>query len=325
MDATTLGLLAGTLALLTLGAELLVRGAVAVARRLGVSSFFIGLTIVGFGTSTPELFASLTAALRGQDDLAVGNVVGSNVFNIAAILGIAALICPIPVKVAIVRGEVWIVIATAATPWIGAATGGTVERWLGASFLLGLVIYLWRGFVVGRREGASELEAFEHVGVEIPPRARDRILDLGMIVVGLGFLVAGSTLLIDSAAAIARSLGVSELAIGLTIVAGGTSAPELVTSVVAALRRQPDIAVGNVLGSNIFNLLGILGLTSVVEPQQLSPQVTALDTPVMFAASVALLPIVGTGARISRTEGLVLLVCYVGYVVVLFTWAPAWF
>ncbi len=325
MDATTVGLLAGSLALLTLGAELLVRGSVAVARRLGVSSFFIGLTIVGFGTSTPELFASLTAALRGQDDLAVGNVVGSNIFNIAAILGIAALICPIPVKLTVVRAEVWIVITAAATPWLGAAIGGTVERWLGAVLLAGLGIYLWRGFVVGRREGAAEMEALEHVGIELPGRARDRVLELAMIAAGLGFLVAGSYLLVDSASAIARSLGVSELAIGLTIVAAGTSAPELVTSIVAAWRKQPDIAVGNVLGSNIFNLFGILGLTAVVQPQKLSPQVMALDTPVMFAASLALLPIVGTGARISRTEGAILLACYVGYVVLLFTWAPGRF
>jgi cation:H+ antiporter len=323
MDLSSVGALLGALLLLTLGAELLVRGSVAVAQRFGVSSFFIGLTIVGFGTSSPELLASLVAALRDQGDLAVGNVVGSNILNIAVILGVTALICPIPVRLAVVRGEVVVVIAVSSLPWVATLlANGVVERWLGALSVAGLVAFLWRGYVVGTRqkEGGEQLEELlaEH---DVPPRVRDRVVEIGMIVAGLLLLVFGASLLVESASAIARSLGASELVIGLTIVAAGTSAPELVTSVVSALRGQSDIAVGNVLGSNVFNMLGILGTTSLVRPQTISDQIVWLDAPLMFALSLALLPIVGTGARISRTEGAFLLVAYAAYVVVLFALA----
>ena len=326
MDAVELLWLAGSLVLLTVGAELLVLGAVALAEQMGVSSFFIGLTIVGFGTSTPELSASLTAALRGQDDLAVGNVVGSNTFNIAVILGLTALLRPIPVRLAAVRGDVWAAILVATTPWIAYALGGRVERWLGALFLAALAAYLVRGYRAGRAEhAAASIETVEHAGLEIPRTWHRTALEVGLLAGGLVLLVLGSRLLVDSASAIARGLGVSELAIGLTVVAAGTSAPELVTSLVAAFRRQSDVAIGNVLGSNVFNLIGILGATSVVAPQRISPQVAALDAPVMFAASLALLPIVATGARISRTEGIALLAGYLVYLWVLFEHAPRWF
>ena len=319
------------LLVLTLGAEMLVRGSIAVAQRMGVSGFFIGLTIVGFGTSTPELCTSLVAAARGEGDIAVGNVVGSNIFNIAVILGVTALIAPIPLQLHMVRRDVRIIIAVAFTPLIAILTGGVIGRWLGAAMVASLLVYLWTGYVIGRKQNQRDLE-------QAAERELEREHTLGpsswlgrplastlFIVVGLGALVAGSTLLVNSASSFARELGISELVIGLTIIAAGTSAPELVTSLVAAIRKQSDISVGNILGSNIFNILGILGITCAITPQRITPQVFSLDLPVMIVLSIACIPIMRSGARISRGEGVLLLAGYAAYMVVLFLYAPAWF
>lgn len=330
---TSILLLTASLVLLAVGAEALVRGASALAKRMGVSAFFIGLTIVGFGTSTPELITSIVAGLEGRTDIAVGNVVGSNIFNIAAILGLTALIAPIPVRTQVVRGEVFIVILTALLPFSAMAFGGTLPGWIGLVMMGLLVLYVVRGFRAGRasetlspqatKEAARELE--RELGLAKPGWRQSLTAHLLSIAVGLALLVLGSNLLVDAASRIARALGVSELAIGLTIVAAGTSAPELVTSLVAALRKQSDIAVGNILGSNVFNILGVLGATTALTPQRLAPQVLRLDGPVMVAASLALLPIALYRNRISRLEGALLLSAYVAYVVVLFTLAPGWF
>ncbi|MFO1053276.1 MAG: calcium/sodium antiporter [Planctomycetota bacterium] len=328
MNLANLGLLVGSLLLLTAGAELLVRGSVALARRFGLSSFVIGLTIVGFGTSTPELVTSLSAASHGQDDIAVGNVVGSNIFNIAVILGLAALICPIPVRLQAVRSEVWAVILAAAAPWLALIDDHRIGRVIGVLMFVALVLQIASSIRRGRASGGdgdAMVAELDEVGAPIPVKRHGVWLPILLVLCGLALLVYGAGILVDSATVIARALGVSELAIALTIVAGGTSAPELVTSVVAALRRQPEIAVGNVLGSNIFNIFGILGITAAVRPQAVSTQVLALDTPVMLAASLALLPIVGSGARISRAEGLLLMIGYLGYLWVLFAYAPRWF
>lgn len=324
------GLLALSLVVLTGGAELLVRGAVSVARRFGLSSFFIGLTIVGFGTSTPELCTSLTAAARGSGDLAVGNVVGSNTFNIAVILGITALLSPIAIRLEVVRRELLVVMAVGLVPLVVAVSGGRIGRAAGAIMVVLLAVYLWRGYVVGRaqaseEETAAERELEREFGATAAGWRGHGAVHGAMIVAGLALLVGGSWVLVYSASSIARGLGVSELVIGLTIVAAGTSAPELVTSLVAALRRQSDISVGNILGSNIFNILGILGLTCVVSPQQVSRQVLVLDLPVMLLASAVCLPIMFSGARISRSEGLMMLSGYTLYAYALFAWAPAWF
>jgi len=310
--------LAASFAVVTAGATLLVRGASAAARALGVSSFFIGLTIVGFGTSMPEFFASLIPAIHGHGDLAVGNVVGSNIFNIAFILGLAALLCPIPVSLRIVRREVLLVVAVSFVPFAALLTGGKLERWIGILMAAGIVLYLWRGYVAARREGMAEAERTERELEEdlgLARRAWHTTLaaSLGFVAAGLALLVGGSNMLVASATHIARELGISELVIGLTIVAAGTSMPELATSVVAAARRQPDISVGNILGSNIFNILAILGTTTAVRPQTLQAQTFCLDLPVMLAASLALLPIVTNDARISRLEGGLLLAGYVAY------------
>lgn len=326
-----LSLILVALLVLTLGAEMLVRGAIAIARRLGVSGFFIGLTIVGFGTSTPELCTSLVAAARGEGDIGVGNVVGSNIFNIAVILGVTALIAPIPLQLHMVRRDVLVIIAVACTPLLALLTGGVLGRWLGAAMVAALLAYLWRGYVTGKRQNQRELEQAAERELEdelAAPSSGWLGRPMGsalLIIAGLGTLVAGSTLLVNAASSFARGLGVSELVIGLTIVAAGTSAPELVTSLVAALRKQSDISVGNILGSNIFNILGILGLTCAITPQHITPQVFALDIPVMVAVSIACIPIMRSGARISRGEGVLLLAAYSAYMVVLFVYAPTWF
>lgn len=318
--------LACSLGILTLGAEALVRGASGLARKMGVSSFFIGLTIVGFGTSTPELATGITAALHGHTDVNLGNVVGSNIFNIALILGVTSLIAPIPVNTAVVRSEVLIVIGTSLIPFVTLATGGQFVRPVAALLVVGLLIYVWRGYRAGRREPeslGSELAAEITSEMEVPaPLARASMPgQIILILLGLAMLVYGSTLLVRSSVDIARSLGVSELVIALTIVAAGTSAPELFTSLVAAMRKQSDISIGNILGSNIFNVLGILGVTSLISPQSVNHQVFLFDLPVMFGVSCACLPIMMSHRRISRGEGVFLLGVYAAYVTLLFVFA----
>jgi cation:H+ antiporter len=315
-----------SLVILTGGAELLIRGAVSIAKRLGVSAFFIGLTIVGFGTSTPELSTSLIAAFKGQGDIAVGNVVGSNVFNVLVILGIAALITPVAVKWREAKAEAFISLTASAAIYAALVTGGVVTRWLGVLFFLGLIAFLVRGAIEGRKataaeraqDAALEKELETEVGLDPAKPAMGWVPALALVAAGLALLVGSSWLLVRSAVQVATALGVSELVIGLTVIAAGTSMPELVTSVVAAVRKQADISVGNILGSNIFNMLGILGLTSAIFPQAVSHQVFWYDAPVMVGASLLLIPFMRTGGRICRTEGAVFLVLYVAYAVGLY-------
>jgi cation:H+ antiporter len=327
---TQILILIASLAVITFGADLLVRGAVTLAKRAGLSSFFIGLTLVGFGTSTPELGASVTAALRGSTEMAVGNVVGSNILNICLILGVTAIIRPVPVRVLAVRREAYLVIFVAMVPWLAWLTLGRVTRVEGAMMILGLALYVWRGYTRARRDHSPEAEAVTAgieqslerpaPGVWMRPGPAALLVLVGMVMLG-----GGSYFLVDSATLLARRAGISELVIGLTVIAMGTSAPELITSLVAALRRQADVSVGNIMGSNIFNILGILGVTAMIQPQTIPAQVRWLDGPVMLISSVALLPIALSAARISRTEGVILLAGYITYGVVLFTLAQGWF
>jgi cation:H+ antiporter len=315
-------LLVVSLLILTGGAELLVRGAVAIAKNMGVSAFFIGLTIVGFGTSTPELSTSLIAALKGSGDIAVGNVVGSNICNILLILGATALIRPIAVELRLVRSELLVVAAVSCLPFVALATGNTVTRWQGLAMVALLGAYLWRGYLSGRREESArqaelEAELEREVGLN-PDKPASPVIALLSIAAGLALLVGGSFLLVRSASDIARGFGISELVIGLTVVALGTSAPELFTSVVAAIRKQSDIAVGNILGSNIFNILGILGITAAVSPQAIAPQVFRLDAPLMLATALLLAVFMRTGSKLSRVEGGVMLAGYVAYIAYLY-------
>lgn len=316
-------ILAASLVVLVIGAEALVKGAASLARRMGVSSFFIGLTIVGFGTSTPELATGITAALRSRADPAysninIGNVVGSNICNIALILGLTAIICPIPVRARVVRAEVIIVVLAAFVPFLAVLNQNVLFRWEGGVMVGLLGLYVWRGYRIGRRSDpaadlALEQELEHELGVDRPGWQSRPAGALVLVGAGLGLLVLGSMYLVDSAVAIARGMGVSELMVSLTVVAFGTSAPELFTSVIAARRGQSDISVGNILGSNVFNVLGILGISSMIQPQTVDRQVLWLDTPLMIVASLALLPIMLTGGRISRTEGGVLLAGYLVY------------
>jgi len=318
-------LLIPSLALMTLGAEMLVRGASSLSFRLRLSPLFVGLTVVAVGTSSPELTSSLVAVFQGRAAIAVGNVVGSNIFNIAVILGSAALVRPISVHFTALRRDVLVACGVATVPWLAGVNGGVLPRWLGVSMVLGLAAYTWAAFQAGRTAAPEEkrlamAELEDTVGVaraSSHPDALTGLRDLGMLVLGLLLLVFGARWFVGAAIAIARVAGLSELTIGLTIVAAGTSMPELMTSIVAAIRGQSDIAVGNVVGSNIFNMLGVLGVCALVSPQHVSSQVLWLHTPVMFVLSLALLPIVKTGGRISRSEGAVLVTSYIAYVGVL--------
>jgi cation:H+ antiporter len=308
-----------SLVLLSVGAEGLVRGASTLARRMGMSPFAIGLTVVGFGTSSPELFASVTAGLQGQGDLAVGNVVGSNIFNVAVILGISALVAPIPVPRALLRGEAVPLLIAGSLPLLAILFSGLLPRWLGVLMVLGLVLYIVRAYRAGRAQAATpaaETRAEHELHLDEPGALQHPFRSALYIVAGLALLVLGADLLVDHAVAIARDLGVSELAIGLTIVAGGTSMPELVTSLVGALRGHSEIAVGNVVGSNVFNILGVLGLTTAITPQRVADQVIRFDTPVMLGATVLLLVLSFTRGRIGRVEGGAMLLGFVAY-----TWA----
>lgn len=294
--------LVGGLLALFIGGEALVRGAVGLAQRLAIPPMLIGLTVVGFGTSTPELLVSLDAALRGVPDIAIGNVVGSNIANILLIVGLAALVSPIRVaQGTLVRDAS--VMAAAALVLVAPFALGLVGRLSGLMLLAGLAGFLYWSF---RAPGAAP-----DVPLQPAPPAWKSAL---WVVVGLIGLMIGARLLVDGAVAIARDLGLSEAFIGLTIVAVGTSLPELATSLVAALRRQSEIAIGNVVGSNIFNVLGILGATAVIAPVPVAPRFLHLDLPVMMTASAVLAWLLITRPVIGRGVGAVLLVAYAVYV-----------
>ncbi|MGF1649467.1 MAG: calcium/sodium antiporter [Hyphomicrobiaceae bacterium] len=300
--------LVGGLLLLVGGGEALVRGAVDVAKRLGVSPLVIGLTLVGFGTSTPELVTSLQAASIGSAGIAVGNVVGSNIANVLLIVGVAALLKPVAVEQkSLLRDGFVMLAATAAAVWF--VLQGSVGRIDGLVLVAALLVYL--GYLFTRGEGPDDeaVDAQEVVGGR-----RDSIaFALILVVGGLAATIFGARLLVDGSVELARGLGVSETVIGLTIVAVGTSLPELVTSVMAAFRGQSDIAFGNVVGSNIYNILGILGLTGAIIPIPVDPQIAVVDIWVMTAAAIALVVFAVTGARVCRREGALLLLAYGGY------------
>lgn len=309
MTILTLGLFVAGFGLLIGGAELLVRGASALALRLGISPLVIGLTVVAIGTSAPELAVSVQAALTGKADLAVGNVVGSNIFNVLFILGLSALIVPLVVARQVVRVEVPLMVG-ASVLLLVLALDGQVRRWEGALLAAGMAAYLVYAIVEGRRESAGEPSAPGATGLlaRLP-------VQLVLIGAGLALLVLGARWLVGGAVAIAQFFGLSEAVIGLTIVAAGTSLPEVATSVVAALRGQRDIAVGNVVGSNIANILLILGVAALVTPDGLSvaPAIARFDLLVMLAVALACLPIFFTGHRIARWEGGLFLAYYVAY------------
>jgi cation:H+ antiporter len=306
--------------LLMAGAELLVRGASRLALAAGISPLVVGLTIVAFGTSSPELAVTVGGAYSGQSDVALGNVVGSNIFNVLLILGLAAMITPLVVAQQLVRLDVPVMIGASVAALL-MALDGSVGRIDGALLFTGGVGYTWFLIRSSRRETAAVRAEYDEAFGAPPPAARSRRwpLDLALIAGGLVMLVAGSRWLVSAAVATAEALGVSQLVIGLTIVAAGTSLPEVATSVLAAVRGERDIAVGNVVGSNVFNLLVVLGLGSVVAPNGIpvTPGALTFDIPVMIAVAAACLPVFFVGYRIERWEGLLFLAYYIAYVVYL--------
>ena len=286
------------------GGEFLVRGSVAMAHRFALSPLLIGLTVVGFGTSTPELLVSVDAAWRGLPDIALGNVVGSNIANILLIVGVSALVWPIAIVGASLRRDLAVMLA-AALALLPFFFMGWLSRAAGALLFAGLVVYLVTAYRAGRADPEPEAEE--------PTRLT---AGRALLVVGVGLvaLMVGARLLIDGSVAIARDFGISEAFIGLTIVAIGTSLPELATSLIAAFRRQSEIAIGNVVGSNVFNILGILGVTAIVAPLPVAGRFLAFDLPVMIAASLALSLLLLARPRIGRLTGLVLLLAYAAYI-----------
>jgi cation:H+ antiporter len=292
---------------LTGAAEALVYGAASLARRMGLSPLVIGLTVVSIGTSLPELVVGLEAALTGTGDLALGNVVGSNIGNIALILGLAALARPIGVEAQVVRVDGPILVAVSLV-FAGLTLDGALGRVDGALLVAGIVAYVLYTVWAAQDPDSSVAETFD-AGM---PGTHSVGLDLVLLLLGLVGLVAGAHLLVLGAVSIAEGLGVGPLVIGLTIVAVGTSLPELATSLVAARRGRGDIAVGNAVGSSIFNLLGILGVTVLVQPLS-TATLGALDTGVMLGVSVLILPLFRTGWTLSRWEGALLFGCYLGY------------
>ena len=302
------------------GAELLVRGASELAGALGISPLVVGLTVVAFGTSSPEAAVSVGSALGGQADIALGNVVGSNIFNVLFILGLSALVAPLVVSRRLVRLDAPLMVVVSALLLV-LALNGNIGRLEGLLLFGGVVAYTLFAVWESRREGAGAVGGEAHEQEEYGNGGgRQVAIQIGLVVVGLGMLVLGSRWLVDGAVAIASAIGISELIIGLTVVSAGTSLPEVATSVLAVLRGQREMAVGNVVGSCLFNVLAVLGLTGLVAPDgiDVAPAAISFDIPVMIATAVACLPIFFTGHRINRWEGLLFLGYYVAYALYLF-------
>jgi len=315
MDALTVALFVLGLVLLVVGAEALVRGASRIAATLGISPLVIGLTVVAFGTSAPELAVSTSSALGGNTDVAIGNVVGSNIFNVLFILGLSAMIAPLAVARQILRFDVPLMIGVSLLLLVLALDGrvGLID---GVALTAGIVAYTGWAIVSSRRANKALVEEF---GAQ-ESSSRGIVIDVLLVLGGLALLVLGSEWLVNGATEFAEALGVSELIIGLTLVAAGTSMPELATSVIASIRGERDIAVGNVIGSNIFNILAVLGISGLVSGGDVVVADGALriDIPVMIAVAVICLPTFFTGRSIARWEGFAFMALYVAYVVYLY-------
>jgi len=300
----------GGVGVLYFGAEWLVRASARLATSLGVSPIVLGLTVVSMGTSAPELVVSLVSAVGGNADLAIGNVMGSNLANIGLVLGISAIVKPLNVSGRVVTREVpvMLIITAAVLPVIWDLR---ISRLEGLALLVVLCAYLWFVFRTAKDEDEEvlgEYAKFAKEAVGLTPWAAAR--DLGLIAMGIAGLVLGAFAIRESAVALAEAMGISELVIGLTLVSIGTSLPELATSIVATLRNEADIAVGNIIGSNVFNIAAILGITATVSPLPVSPEVLRLEFPAVVIMSVLLVPIVRANLTIRRAEGIVLLGTY---------------
>jgi len=301
--------LAGGLILLFVGAEGLIRGSSNLAIKMGITPLVVGLTVVAFGTSTPELVVSLKAALIGNSSISLGNVVGSNIANIALILGVAALIRPLDVHAKVIMREIPIMIGISVLLLL-LLIDGELGFFDGLVFVFGIVIYTVVNVMMARKEKNSEVDTEFKEGLKSKLGIRISII---LMIGGLGLLIVGANLFVQSAVAIAKMFNIGDAIIGLTIVAVGTSLPELITSIVAAYKKESDIAIGNVVGSNIFNILGILGITALIIPIS-SVGISYIDLVVMVFTAIILFPLCRSGFSISRFEGAILLIGYFGYV-----------
>lgn len=298
----------GGLVLLYYGAEFLVRGGVQIAKRFQVTPLVIGLTLVAFATSAPELVVSCDAALKGMGDIALGNVIGSNICNIALILGLCAVISPLRVNESLFKLDLPLMIGSSVLFALFCLLTGGIDRIEGALFFAGIITYVTVSIRNARRSGEVVTE------VEGDGKPLSSGVSIVLVLLGLGFLVGGARLLVNSAVCLAELFGVSQAVIGLTIVAIGTSLPELATSVIAALKGERDIAIGNVVGSNIFNVLAIMGISPLVRPIK-AADIQLIDLGVMLFCTLLLYPFLRTGFVLSRKEGVCLLTVYIGYTV----------
>lgn len=313
------GMLIAGIALLGYGADLLVRGAVTLAQAAKVSAAVIGLTIVSMGTSLPELTVSVAAALRGSPDLSMGNVVGSNIFNIGIVLGVSALILPMRVHGSAVKME-WPFLFLASFQLLLLARDGRIDRLEGWFFVIAIVLFTWYAVMIGRESvGQEEMADLKEQVQEksVAPAVRTIGTAVGLVVVGVALLLTGGELLVRGAVALARTFGMTERMIGLTVVAIGTGTPEVATSIVAARKGQSEIALGNVIGSNIFNILGILGVTAVITPLAVAPAMLDSDLWWMLGITLVLFPIMRSRAVVTRVEGGLLVLIYGTYVTLL--------
>lgn len=294
-----------SLVALFIGAGWLVQGSSALALKAKISRLVIGLTIVAFGTSAPELVVSMNATLSGEGDIAMGNIIGSNIFNIGIILGLSAVIFPIQAKKQLTRIDIPLMVLASILLTVF-FWNGRLGRLEGGLFLTCIIIYTVSSFYYSRKKEKREPE------IELEEQPKHWMIDILYIIGGLVILIFASRLLVDNAVSIAKELGLSEAVIGLTIVAAGTSIPELATSVVAAIKKNPEIAIGNIVGSNLFNILAIAGTSALVHPIQ-AKNVNYIDLLVMLGLSLILLPLAKTGQKVSRAEGLVLVIIYLFY------------
>lgn len=307
-----MGILGGVM--LYYGAEFLVKGGVSIALKFKISPLVIGLTLVAFATSAPELAVSLGATLKGHGDVAMGNVVGSNICNIALILGLSALISPLPVNRKLLKLDMPLMMGASLLLAMFYLLNNGVNRWQGAIFFAGIITYTVWSIYASRKEGVSEDDG----GDEVEIKEIKTWLSIVLVMGGLLILVYGAKFFVGCATFVAAKLGVPEAVIALTVVAFGTSLPELATSIVAALKNEQDIAIGNVVGSNIFNILCIMGVTPVIKPVA-AMGITLLDMGVMLGVSLLLWGMMFFGKKLSRTAGGILLLVncvYVGYLVV---------
>lgn len=306
------------LALLFLGGESLLRGSVAIAKKLNLSTLFVSMVLVGFGTSAPEFMVSVAAAAKGAPNIALGNVVGSNIANILLILGLSAAIMPVVCRRREMMRDTFAVLISSLV-LAGLSLSGSVDRVTGLLMLVSLIAYITYAYTSQRSKSQADTKHRENLEEDVGVPSPSIYMAVAIVVAGFFLLAGGAYFLVDGATSIAERLGVSKAVIGLTVVAVGTSLPELATAVVAAVRKHADIVVGNVIGSNLFNILGVLGMTAVVSPIPFEGRLAQFDIWIMLAVTLALAPMIWTGRKIGRVDGFVFLLLYAMYTVWTYT------